>query len=154
MNIKRMNHPKSFFAMSLTVLFAATMNAQAEQSLPVNVPAGTAVICEAYFSNSTLTIQPDSNAKTTVLPLSCGLAEGETAAKTRFEAELIGAYTPGTDRVVTSWNQLSFPYVVEASGMDRVTLEMNDRETFESREWFAGKLRMSFKRDFVIAQIK
>lgn len=152
MNIKRMNHPKSFFAMSLTVLFAATMNAQAKQPSPVNVPAGTAVICEAYFSNSTLTIKPDSNAKTTVLPLSCGLAEGETAANTRFEAELIGAYDTGKGPSVAVWNQLSFPYVVEASGMGRVTLEMNDRETFESREWFDGKLRMSFKRDFVIAQ--
>lgn len=152
MNIKRMNHPKSFFAMSLTVLFAATMNAQAKQPSPVNVPAGTSVVCEAYSGQNTITIEPDSNAQTTVLSMSCGIADGYTAGNSRFVAELIGSHDTTKGRAVTAWNQLSFPYVFGANGTHRVTFEINDSELFESREWFDGKLRMSFKRDFVFAK--
>lgn len=154
-----MKHPKTLFAMSLTMLFTATMTAQAQipcplcdQWMPVSVPAGTAFICEPYSNLETLTIKPESVAQTSVLPLSCGIADGDTAGKTRFEAALIGSYKTAPGRTVIAWDQLSFPYAVTAKGVDRVTLEMNDRETFESREWFDGKLRISFKRDFVVAQ--
>lgn len=142
---------KALSAMSLTILFTGAMSAQAEIT-PLVVPAGTAVICEPYAKLNTQTLQPASAAQSSVLPLSCGIADGNKAAKQRFQATLMGSYDTLSGRAVIAWKQLSFPSAVQANGVDLVTLEMNDRETFASREWFDGKLRVSFKRDLVFAQ--
>lgn len=148
---------KKLSAASLAMLLATALNAQAQiictlcsEVLPVSVPAGTAVICEPYAGLETLKQAPASN--TLVLPLSCGVAQGDEAEKKRFEGALIGSNETSLGRMVIAWKQLSFPNAMEAGSVDRVTFEMNDRETFELREWSDGKLRVSFKRDLVFTQ--
>lgn len=150
-----MNKSKTL-ATCLTLVFTAVTSAQAQITcsqckafMPVAVPAGTAVICEPYFDTNTLTAAPASAAKTTVLALSCGIADGEQATGTRFEAALIGIQNDSPGQTQTEWTQFSFPHAVEPAGIKRVTYGMNDREVFESREWFNGKLRLSLKQDVV-----
>lgn len=143
-------------ATCLTLVFMGVTSAQAqitcaqcEGVLPVTVPAGTAIICEPYSDMDTLTAAPASAAKTTVLALACGIADGEKAMGPRFEAALIGIQDDAPGKTQTEWTQFSFPNAIEQTGMKRITYAMNDGDAFESREWFDGKLRLSLKHDLV-----
>lgn len=134
----------------MSALFAAAVDAQPQI---LKVAASTDFICEPYSSLETLTTAPASKAMTTVLPLSCGIERDGKASDNRFEAALIGGLPKSKDRAVITWNQLSFPRAIDDTGFNRWTVEMNDGDTFERREWFDGKLRISLKKDLMVAPL-
>lgn len=116
-----------------------------EADKPLNISAGTVVVCVPEKNSGKINEKPYIDGKPKLSQALTCTVEGNEAlpAKTTFVGELAGMLNddsaPG--RAVIIWRELH---------LRGVTVALNDPDTFESREWYDGNLRVIFKRDLTI----
>lgn len=127
---------------SLALLVAGCSN---DETKPLTIAAGTIVTCAPEQSLGSVNEQSYKDGQPKLSQsLKCTVESNEAVPKkTTFVGQLAGALNedvaPG--RAVIVWRELH---------LAGETVSLNDADTFESREWYDGNLRVIFKRDLTI----